>query len=83
MPCVFTFVDMTKKGVCGRALRTDCNYLFMLDWLAVFGWETVTAKESAVPWIPYKPRERVIGVKDPVHGYWLVVVFIILHMRMV
>lgn len=51
MPCVFTFVDVGKKGITGRGLRNDTNFLFLMDWLAVFGFERVTSKEAQVPWI--------------------------------
>ena len=50
MPCVFTFVDIGKKGITGRGLRNDTNFLFLMDWLAVFGFERVHSKEAQVPW---------------------------------
>ena len=47
MPCTFTFVDIDNKGVSGKRLRDESNFLFMLEWLAIFGFNRVTSKEAA------------------------------------
>ena len=51
MPCTFSFVDVDKKGVTGKGLRGDTNFMFLLDWLGVFGFSRTTSKEVSVPWI--------------------------------
>ena len=51
MPCNFSFVDVDKKGVTGKGLRGDTNFVFLLDWLGVFGFNRTTSKEVSVPWI--------------------------------